>query len=257
MRWFDAGVNCFDDRLPLAETLEAARTKGVDRMCVIATHQRDWDKCLAWASQYPENLCCTIGVHPHYADGVSADWLTQLTHLANTHSVSAIGECGLDFNRMFSTQENQLHVFEQQLRLAADLKLPVYLHERDAFDQQYQLLSEYHSTLVGGLVHCFTSHKEHLKAYLDLGFYIGITGWICDPKRGDALRDALQYLPLDRLILETDSPYLFPKGFKPRTRNNTPAHLPYIAQQVADLKNITVEQVNQVSIINTTQLLWR
>ena len=129
------------------------------------------------------------------------------------------------------------------------------VHERDAFTDQYALLNRYFNDLSGGLVHCFTSHKEHLKAYLDLGFYIGITGWVCDPKRGDELREALAYLPLDRIVLETDAPYLFPKGLKPRQRNNQPANLPFIAERVAELKQVTVEQLSQVSIINTNKLL--
>lgn len=257
MRWFDAGVNVFDQRLPLEPTLHNSIQAGVDRLCVIATSEDDWHACLEAVQQHPKHLCSTLGVHPHYADHVSANWSSQLAQLLSQHRVAAIGECGLDFNRMFSSKDNQIKVFEQQLMLAADTQLPVYLHERDAFEHQHQMLTAYRSKLSGGLVHCFTSHKAHMKAYLDLDLYIGITGWLCDPKRGEALREAIEYLPLDRLILETDAPYLFPKGLKPRQRNNSPANLPYIATLVADLKGISVEQVSQVSIINSNSLLWR
>lgn len=257
MHWFDAGVNQFDQRLPIEQTLHRAELAGVAYMCVIATEESEWQPSLSWQRQYPERLCCTLGVHPHNADNVSADWLTTLNLLALQNNVAAIGECGLDYNRMFSSRDNQLNVFEQQLTLASQLDLPVYLHERDAFNDQYALLNHYINDLSGGLVHCFTSHKNHLKAYVDLGFYIGITGWVCDPKRGVELREALNYLPLDRFVLETDAPYLFPKGLKPRQRNNQPAFLPHIAAQVAELKNVSVEQLSEVSIINTKQLLWR
>lgn len=257
MRWFDAGVNCFDTRMPLAETLAQAKANGVERLCVITTQESEWQQCLNWVEQYPDTLCCTLGVHPHNADNVSPSWLEDLhRNLAASH-VAAVGECGLDFNRMFSSQAGQLRVFEQQLELACELQLPVYLHERDAFAHQYALLQTYCQRLDGGLVHCFTSHQEHLKAYLDLGFYIGITGWLCDQKRGHELREAMAYLPLERLVIETDAPYLFPKGLKPRARNNTPANLPYIAEIIAEIKKVSVEEVNQASIINTNQLLWR
>ncbi|MDM7861565.1 TatD family hydrolase [Alteromonas sp. ASW11-36] len=257
MRWFDAGVNQFDQRLPIEQTLTAAERAGVTRLCVIATEESEWSSSLAWQNQYPEQICCTLGVHPHNADNVSSDWVSKLTTLASQSNVAAIGECGLDYNRMFSTRDNQLQVFEHQLNVATQLQLPVYLHERDAFPDQYALLNQYVGDLNGGLVHCFTSHTEHLKAYLELGFYIGITGWICDTKRGVELREALAYLPLDRLVLETDAPYLFPKGMKPRQRNNQPANLPFIAERVAELKQVSVEQLSQVSIINTNKLLWR
>lgn len=257
MEWFDAGVNCFDPRLPLDETIQSAKDANVNRMCVIATSPEEWQPSLDSVKRYSEQLCCTIGIHPHYADKAPSDFATQISNLAKSERIAAIGECGLDYNRMFSSRENQLSVFEQQLELARDLGLPVYLHERDAFDDQISLLTRYISQLRGGLAHCFTSHKAHLKAYLDLGLFIGITGWVCDPKRGEDLREALQYLPLDRIVLETDSPYLFPKGLKPRQRNNQPAFLPFIAERVAALKGVSVEQLNQASIINTNMLLWR
>lgn len=257
MQWFDAGVNCFDPRLPLEETVKAAVDARVTRMCVIATSPEEWQPTLESVKHYPEHLCCTIGIHPHYADSAPSNFTQQIRQNIQSARVAAIGECGLDYNRMFSSRENQLSVFEQQLELASDLALPVYLHERDAFEDQISLLTRYNARLSGGLAHCFTSHTAHLKAYLDLGLYIGITGWICDPKRGDELRQALQYLPLERIVLETDAPYLFPKGMKPRQRNNQPAFLPYIAERVAELKGVSVEQLNQASIINTNKLLWR
>jgi TatD DNase family protein len=171
----------------------------------------------------------------------------------------AIGECGLDFNRNFSTPEQQLLAFEQQLKLACELDLPVFLHERDAFDPQIELLTKYHKELKGGVVHCFTGNIEQMSRYLDLGLYIGITGWVCDLKRGQALRDAVKSLPLNRILLETDAPYLRPKGLannrKVDNGNNEPAYLPYIAEEVAGLMATDINTI-QVASLNNTQTLF-
>lgn len=254
MPWFDAGINCFDKRMPLQPTLSAAVDSAVTKMCIIGTHEKNWKSCIDAAIQYPDNLHCTVGVHPHYADNVSAQWDSELVKRLKHQSVVAIGECGLDFNRMFSSQQNQLTVFEKQLQIAIEYQLPVYLHERDAFDHQFALLSKYAGRLKSGLVHCFTQSLEQMQAYLSLGFSIGITGWICDPKRGKSLRTAIEQLPLDKMILETDAPYLFPKNVRPRESNNQPKFLPDIAAVVAGILGISVEQLSEHTFSNACDL---
>ena len=254
MQWFDAGVNLLDPRFDAAETLAQAAAAAVTKVCVITTEPDEWEAAYALYCQFPEQVCYTLGVHPHNASKVTASDWTRLVQLAARPGMVAVGECGLDFLRNLSPQDVQLQVFEQQLQLACELKLPVYLHERDAFTQQYKLLTQYRNSLVGGIAHCFTTHREHLNAYLELDLYIGITGWVCDPKRGDDLRDAMTALPLNRLILETDAPYLFPKNLRPRQRNNQPAFLPSIGEQVAELKQCSLEEVARVSYANAMQL---
>jgi TatD DNase family protein len=201
-------------------------------------------------------LACTAGIHPHYADQASQEsWVNLNTLIANEH-VSAIGECGLDFNRNFSTKANQLYVFEQQLNIAATNNMGVYLHERDAFDEQMRLLEEYAGSLKFMVAHCFTGNKEQIEAYVSLGCYIGITGWLCDDKRGQDLQNAVHSLPLSKLLLETDAPYLFPKTLKPRKSKNEPCYLPHIAQKLSSILNKDISTIERYAYRNALSLFF-
>lgn len=166
----------------------------------------------------------------------------------------AVGECGLDFNRNFSTKENQLNAFQAQLMSAAQHNKTIYLHERDAFDEQIGLLKQHLPNIPNAIVHCFTGSRAQMEAYLDLGCYIGITGWVCDDKRGGDLQEAVKHLPLDKLLLETDAPYLFPKNVKPRAKNNEPCFLGHIAQKVAQLKGIELQTLSKASVENANNV---
>lgn len=240
-----------DKRLPLEEVVASAIDNDVKGMLLIGSHVEQSKQALALTSSNDARLISSVGVHPHNAKDAAQGYLDQLRQLAHDPNVVAIGECGLDFNRNFSPPDTQLRVFEEQLELATEVDLPVYLHERDAFEQQISLLKKYQSRLKGGVVHCFTGTKAQALAYLELGFYIGVTGWVCDPKRGDSLRDALSVIPIDRLLLETDSPYLYPKTLKSKSRNNQPANLPHIAQAVADIKGVELQYLKQSCWRNT------
>ena len=233
MPWFDAGVNLFDDRMPAEQTITLAAQAGVDRLCLITTHPDEWEVAEQLYLQHPDRLSYTLGIHPHHAKDARPEHWDIFIEKAALPGVVAIGECGLDYNRDFSPREVQRSVFERQLSIATELKKPVYLHERDAFDHQHQLLAQY------------------LPA---LGLYIGVTGWLCDERRGSSLRDAVQQLPLERLILETDAPYLYPKTLKPRRRNNTPANLPHIGQALATLVKQELEIIEQASYTNSLTL---
>lgn len=249
--WFDIGINVPDKRLPLEDVVASAVGNDVKGMLLIGSHVEQSKQALALTSSLSATLISSAGVHPHNAKDVATGYLDQLRQLALDPNVVAIGECGLDFNRNFSPPNIQLRVFEEQLALATEVDLPVYLHERDAFEQQLSLLKKYRSRLKGGVVHCFTGTREQALAYLDLGFYIGVTGWVCDPKRGDSLRDALSVIPIDKLLLETDSPYLYPKTLKSKSRNNQPANLPHIAQAIADIKEVELQYLKQSCWRNT------
>jgi TatD DNase family protein len=170
--------------------------------------------------------------------------------------VVAVGETGLDFNRNFSPAEQQLFAFEQQLKLAAETGLPVFLHERDAHEQQLTLLKQYRSQISGGVVHCFTGNKEELENYLELDLYVGITGWICDERRGLHLQELIHLIPPDRLLLETDCPYLLPRTLrpKPKSRRNEPQYLAHIAEQVADLLKTDATTLARQTTENATAL---
>ena len=169
-------------------------------------------------------------------------------------NVVAVGECGLDFNRDFSPRPIQQQVFAEQLQLAKAVDKPVYLHERDAFATQIGMLSEHN--ISRGVAHCFTGDTQQLKAYLDLGLYIGITGWVCDERRGQSLQQALGYIPADRLLLETDAPYLLPRTLtpKPKSRRNEPAFLPAIAATVAVLTGTDIATLSAQTLSNSESL---
>ena len=259
MRWYDIGVNLIDKRFSAVDVIARATAQSVHQLCVISSTLEESIAAQALSQAHNEQvgfqqLVYTAGVHPHYADNYIDNSCEQiLTHLNNVSSdtnMVAIGECGLDFNRNFSTQENQLKAFEAQLICAVENKKTVYLHERDAFDAQIVLLKRYLPQLPNAIVHCFTGSVAQMDAYLELGCYIGITGWVCDDQRGRELQEAVKYLPLDKLLLETDAPYLFPKNVKPRAKNNEPCFLPHVAQKVADIKGIELQQLSKASVEN-------
>lgn len=259
MSWFDIGVNLTDKRMELNAVVERARLASVNHILITGSNVEQSDEAAKIASQLPQMLASTAGIHPHYAAEATADYIQQLTRIALQTEVVAIGECGLDFNRNFSPRDVQLEVFEAQLQLACELKKPVFLHERDAFEQQILLLRKYRPQLVGGVAHCFTGNEAQMRAYLDLDLYIGVTGWLCDVKRGEALRQAVKKLPLERVLLETDAPYLLPKTLEKSEKkfthgNNEPYHLPHIAEHLAPLMDVSVEQLEQHSCLNACNL---
>ena len=258
MSWCDIGVNFTDKRLFFEPVFERALAVDVSHIIITGTNLDKSQQAIQLAQQYPNHLWTTVGVHPHDASQFTTQTIDDLRNLAKSTRVVAIGECGLDFNRNFSTPEQQCFAFEQQLKLACELGLPVFLHERDAFEVQIEYLTKYRNDLHGGVVHCFTGDIKQMERYLDLGLYIGITGWVCDLKRGQALRGAIKSLPLERILLETDSPYLRPKGLannrKVDNGNNEPAYLPYIAQEVASLMATDIEVLQLACQVNTQAL---
>lgn len=253
--WCDIGVNLFSSQFDSDRNavIERAIQAGVAQLVLIGSDIDESSQNIAFCQQH---LGCssTAGVHPHQAASVSSDWLIQLQDLSKQAEVIAIGECGLDFNRDFSPRDQQERVFAEQLQLAVQCGKPVYLHERDAFTTQLAMLHE--QQITHGVTHCFTGDVQQLKAYLDLGLYIGITGWVCDERRGEALQQALRYIPSDRLLLETDAPYLFPRTMqpKPKSRRNEPAYLPVIAQMVAQLTNRSVDELAVLTWQNSCRL---
>ncbi|GAB3013735.1 TatD family hydrolase [Bowmanella dokdonensis] len=254
MTWFDVGVNLTNNRFQadLQQVMERARQAGVAQMLITGTDEADSEQALMLADQW--NCLSTAGVHPHYAAGVSEAYLTRIRQLAGADRVRAIGECGLDFNRNFSPKEEQLRVFEAQLELATELRLPVFLHERDAFAEQIRLLRRYRPALTGGVAHCFTGDRAQMEAYLELDLHIGITGWLCDDRRGQSLREAVLHLPLDRLLLETDAPYLAPRHVRPRIERNEPCHLPVVGSELAALTGQEPVTIAQHSYDNACRL---
>lgn len=247
----DIGVNLTNDRFnkDLKQTLLRSLDAGVYRHIITGTSLVSSQQALQLSLD--QSLACeryaTAGFHPHNASENNAQSWPQLKQLWQHPKVLAIGETGLDFNRNFSTPNEQLDSFEQHLKAAVDLQLPLFLHERDAEHEFLELISQYRTGFSKALVHCFTGSESFLKQLLELDIHIGITGWICDERRGQHLRTAVKLIPHNRLMLETDSPYLLPRDMrpKPKSSRNEPAYLPHILQHVAHFKGQTPSDLAQ------------
>lgn len=180
-------------------------------------------------------LFATAGVHPHDAAAVEAGWDDEIASLADRTEVVAIGETGLDYYRNFSPRDEQRLVFRRQVELAVQLDMPLFVHDRDAEGDTRRILADYRDDLTACVIHCFTGNAADLEGYIDDGYHIGITGWICDERRGRQLMELAHQIPGGKLMIETDAPYLLPRNIvpRPRSRRNEPAFLTWVAQQLA------------------------
>ena len=254
----DIGVNLahdsFDDDRDAV--IERAREHGVARMIVTGSSVESSLQAAALAEAWPGRLFATAGLHPHHASDWSPAAARVLRELTTHPAVVAVGECGLDYFRDFSPRDAQRQAFEGQLALAADCGLPVFLHQRDAHDDFLEILAPRMDALAGGVAHCFTGDARMLREYLDLGLYIGITGWICDERRGGALREAVAGLPLDRVLIETDAPYLLPRTLSPmpKTRRNEPMYLREVLRVTAEAMQVSEGALARASTDNAAEL---
>ena len=243
------------------EVLARAKTAGVHGVIITGSDIASSTAAFNFAKENP-GCRLTVGVHPHNAKNWNGAILASLRELVSQDlpdgTIAAIGECGLDYNRNFSPPQAQRQCFEDQLALAAKLGKPVFLHARDAFDDFYSILKQYRPNLSGAVVHCFTGTAAELEAYLTLDCYIGITGWICDERRGNDLVSLLPQIPTDRLLLETDAPYLLPRNLprslRVKSGRNEPCFLPHIAAFAADTLGKTLEQLAAETSANAERL---
>jgi TatD DNase family protein len=237
MQLIDIGANLGHEsfRHDFDAMLERARDHGVGRMVVTGASADGSRHALALAHAHAGRLFATAGVHPHHAIDFDDATETLLRELARDPTVRAVGETGLDYNRNYSPRDVQLAVFERQLQIAADLGKPVFLHQRDAHGDFIVLLRRYRQRVPGAVVHCFTDSAEALRDYLALDCHIGITGWICDERRGTHLRELVRRIPANRLMIETDAPYLLPRTVRPPPahRRNEPMYLKHICEEIA------------------------
>jgi TatD DNase family protein len=254
----DIGVNLTHDSFDTdrEEVLRRAAAAGVTRMVVTGTSVTSSAQALELAESRPGRLFATAGVHPHHATEVDAHTLVALRALLRNARVVAVGECGLDYFRDYAPRSAQRDAFAAQLELAANSAKPAFLHQRDAHDDFLAILAPVRDKLRGGVAHCFTGGAAELAAYLDLDLHIGVTGWLCDERRGDALRSALPQIPLDRLLIETDAPYLLPRDLpvKPRDRRNEPAFLRHVLERLAAHTRHSVESLARVTTANAERL---
>ena len=237
----DIGANLTHDSFAndLPEVIDRAAAAGVSRMIVTGSTAESSEAALALARRYPRRLFATAGVHPHHAIGFGPDTAGHLVRLATHPEVVAIGECGLDYFRDISPRNHQRQAFERQLTLAAATGKPVFLHQRNAHEDFIAIVREHATEITGGVAHCFTGTRSQMEQYIEIGLYIGVTGWICDERRGNDLRAAVAVLPMERVMIETDAPYLLPRnlGDRPSSRRNEPAYLPAVLAMSARCMN--------------------
>ena len=242
----DIGANLTHDSFDAdrAEVIARAHAAGVGRFVVTGSDAAHSRKALELCQQYP-GLHATAGVHPHHAKDATAGTPSELRGLLGNSQVVAVGECGLDYFRNFSPPEIQREIFGMQLQLAKECGKPVFLHQRDAHADFMRILADHRPRITKAVVHCFTGDATELADYLSLDCHIGITGWICDERRGRHLRDCVGLIPPDKLMLETDAPYLIPRDLKPRpaSNRNEPMHLRHIAEVVAECLGKSLDQL--------------
>lgn len=242
----DIGINLASDSYDADRDAVIARAvaAGVTKMIVTGSSGASTHAAIELARRHPGQLFATAGLHPHHAIDLTDEWLEEFTLLAQAPEVVAVGECGLDYFRDLSPRPAQREAFHRQLTLAERVGKPLFLHQRDAHEDFLSILREHpHAVAHGGVAHCFTGQRAQLEAYLALGLAIGITGWICDERRGAHLLPLMRDIPAAKLLVETDGPYLLPRDLnpKPATRRNEPMYLPHIAATVARARGETSE----------------
>ena len=254
----DIGANLTHDSFDAdrSAVLERAAAKGVTRIIVTGTSVTSSVQAAALCEAHPTSLFATAGVHPHHAAEFDEHTAVAVRSLLTSPQFVAVGECGLDFFRDHSPRDAQRRAFAAQLELAAEVQKPVFLHQRDAHDEFVAMLASKRASLAGGVAHCFTGGPKELEAYLALDLYVGVTGWVCDERRGAELRAAVPLIPLDRLLVETDAPYLLPRDLKPapRGRRNEPQFLAHVLERVAALLEQPADVVARATTANAERL---
>ena len=258
MEFIDIGVNLAHDSFDADRdaVMQRAAAAGVRQMIVTGASEDGTRKAIELAQAHPGRLFATAGVHPHHAADLTREALPALQAMACDPAVVAAGECGLDYFRDFSPRDLQRRAFGWQLEIAVETGKPVFLHQRDAHEDFLAILRDYAPRLAGGVAHCFTAGEKERDAYLELGLHIGITGWICDERRGLHLRQVVRGIPAGRLLLETDAPYLLPRDLKPapKSRRNEPHFLPHVAAAVAAARGESLETLARTATDNTRRL---
>ncbi len=218
------------------QVVDDARSAGLTHIILTGTDRATSEAASRFAGANPDFFSSTAGFHPHVAQTFTAGEYAAVAALCELGQVVAVGETGLDFNRNYSPRKDQLNCFEKHLEIAASVRKPVFLHQRDAHADFLAILKRHRGRITGGVVHCFTDTLAALRDYLELDMYIGITGWICDERRGADLQSIVGHIPPERLLLETDAPYLLPRNLlpKPAGRRNEPKHLPAVLDKIAE-----------------------
>lgn len=235
-----------------ADMMRRAADAGVHKIIVTGSSDDSNVQAANLAEQSSGVLYSTAGVHPHHASDYTDDSDALIRSLVKKDCVVAVGECGLDYFRDFSPRDAQLDAFKRQLDIAKDSGLPVFLHQRDAHDDFVEVLEPALPEISRAVAHCFTGEGESLREYIAMGLYVGITGWICDERRGKHLHDIVSIIPDDKLLIETDAPYLLPRTIRPRpkTRRNEPMYLPEVVRVLAEARGQTEDHIAAITTAN-------
>ena len=256
MKIFDSHCHlddpCYDRDLEMV--LKRAHQAQVEAMLAVGVDGPSSQRAVAIAGRYG-HIFASVGIHPHDAQNCTASMLNTLRALAADPKVKAWGEIGLDFNRMYSPRREQEFWFGKQLELAAELDLPVIFHKRDSQGRFLEILKDHWGPQRNGVVHCFSGNSQELDAYLDLGLHIGITGILTIKTRGENLRRLAKRIPVQRLLVETDAPYLTPTPERNKFRRNEPAFVRSVLFKLAEVLNQRPEIIAQNTWNNACRLL--
>lgn len=253
VKYYDIGLNLFCRQFPDPEKIiRDAAENGIG--CILTgTDMKENKRINDFVKSH--DVFGTAGIHPHNADRArQEDFLLIEKLLSGNDRMVAVGECGLDYDRMFSAKENQIRCLEKHIVLAEKLDKPLFLHERSASGDFIKRFKNHPDICKKSVVHCFTGDKETLDKYLSMGFSIGITGWICDDRRGKELRDAVKIIPLDRILVETDAPYLTPKNVPGLDRTNVPQNIRYVARELAEHMKVPEDVLIENAKRNTERI---
>lgn len=253
IQYYDIGLNLFCRQFPDPEKIiQDAMDSGV-RCILTGTDTRENQRIDEFVKTH--DVYGTAGIHPHNADrAAQEDFAFIEKAVSENEKIVAVGECGLDYDRMFSTKENQIRCLEKHIVLAEKLDKPLFLHERSASEDFIRRFKKHREICGKSVVHCFTGNKETLDRYLSMGFSIGITGWICDDRRAKELREAVRIIPLDRILVETDAPYLTPRNVPGLDRTNAPQNIVYVARELAKYMKISEDVLVENARKNTERI---
>ena len=254
IRYYDIGLNLFSKQFGNPEEIirnaEANQVVGVLTGTSTKANKQVADFVFKHESVYG-----TAGIHPHNADMAMKEDFELIENIITSNPrIVAVGECGLDYDRMYSTRDNQIRCLEKHINLAEKLDKPLFLHERSASDDFKKRFKNHKDLCEKSVVHCFTGNRYVLDDYLNMGFSIGITGWVCDDKRGKELREAVKLIPFDRILIETDAPYLTPKNVDGLSKVNVPENIIYVARELAKHMGVSEDELIAHAKENTERL---
>ena len=253
IKYYDIGLNLFCKQFPEPEKVIKEAENQEVRCILTGTDIKENQKINDFVKNH--DAYGTAGIHPHNADRArQEDFQLMERILSENEKMVAVGECGLDYDRMFSTKENQIRCLEKHIVLAEKLDKPLFLHERSAAEDFIKRFKKHPDICKKSVVHCFTGDKTTLDKYLSMGFSIGITGWICDDRRAKELRDAVHIIPLDRILVETDAPFLTPKNVPGLNRTNVPQNIKYVVRDLAKYMKVEEEVLIENAKKNTERI---